>query len=200
MIEVNRKIIFAVLALAVVLLATPYVGTVFAGKGQTSQSFEYFYKEWPLSTDGPDAHASPRGSELVDYRTFHGRDTTHDSPILEYAITIGGNVEDRFIMIWREGRCDYEYNAKTMICIHKATEKMTLSDGTVQGTVILSIIEKIDFASPTMDCEGTFVGFGTGAFEDVKIVSTTSSELVEDEVWSYCLYVTVAGTVMGWPD
>ena len=193
-----------VLALAVVLLATPYVETVFAGKGQTRQSFEFLWKEWPLSTDGPDAHGSPRGLEGADFRTFHGRDTTHDSPLLDYAITIGGNLEDRFTITGREGGCEYEFNSKTMMVIHRGTETLTLSSGvTVQGAIVLSITEKIDWS--TMQSEGTFVGFGTGVLEGVKIVGTASSGIVGwtdfggDIGWIPILGITLAGTVMGWP-
>ena len=197
----NKKMLGVFVSLlAVVLLASLLVGTVFAGKGQTRQSFELSYKEWPISTNGPDSHASPKGSEGADVRTFHGRDCTHDSPILESAITIGVIPEERFTITGREGGCNYEFNSKTMMVIHRATENLTLSsDQTVRGTIVLSIIEKIDWASLTMDCEGTFVGFGTGIFEDVKIVGTTSSGLVDDLVWGYCIQITLAGTVMGWP-
>jgi len=193
-----KKTTVAVLALAVVLLISPLIGTVFAGKGQTRKSFEYYYEEWPIATDGPDAHASPRGA--VDYRTFHGRDTTHDSPLLDYAITIDGNLEERFTITLREGGCDYEFNAKTMMVIHRATETLTFGS---YGIIVLSIIEKIDFS--TMASEGTFVGFGTGIFEDVKIVGTSSSGVVGSTDFGGdigvvpILGVTIAGTVMGWP-
>jgi len=192
-----KKTTVVVLALAVVLLVSPLIGTVFAGKGQTKESFEYYYEEWPLSTDGPYAHASPRGA--VDYRTFHGRDTTHDSPLLTYAITVDGNLED-FIITEREGTCDYEFNAKTMIVIHRATETLTFGSN---GIIVLSVIEKIDYS--TMVSEGTFVGFGTGIFEDVKIVGTSSSGVVGSTDFGGdigvvpILGVTLAGTVMGWP-
>lgn len=39
----NRKILLAVLALAIVLLATPMVGLVQAGKGQTKQDFNLVF-------------------------------------------------------------------------------------------------------------------------------------------------------------
>ena len=202
---VKKKLLAIVLALAVVLLATPFVGMVQAGKGQTRQSFEFFWKEWPFSTDGADAHGSPRDLEGADYRTFHGRGTSHDSPLLEYAITIGGNLEERFTVTGREGGCDYEFNSKTMMVIHRGTETLTLSSGvTVQGAIVLSITEKIDWS--TMQSEGTFVGFGTGAFGGVKIVGTASSGIVGwtdfggDIGLVPILGITLAGTVMGWPD
>lgn len=201
---ISRKLLAIVLALAIVLLASPMIGTVFAGKGQTRQSFEFFWKEWPFSTDGAGAHGSPRGLEGAIYRTFHGRDTSHDSPLLEHAITIGGNLEERFTVTGREGGCDYEFNSQTMMVIHRGTETLTLSSGeTVQGTIVLSIIEKINWG--TMQSEGTFVGFGKGAFEEVRIVGAASSEIVG---WTDfggemglvpILGITLTGTVMGWP-
>lgn len=197
----NKKILFSVIALALILLVSPMIGTVFAGKGQTKQSFEFIYQEHPISTDGPDAHASPR--EAIDFRTFHGRDTTHDSPILEYTITIADKLEERFTITGREGGCDYEFNSKTMMVIHRATETLTLSSGvTIQGTIVLSIIEKIDWS--TMQSKGTFIGFGTGLFKDLKIVGTTSSEIIYWDEPNYnpnemVLEITDLGTVMGWP-
>ena len=44
MIEVNRKILSTVLALVAVRLATPMVGTVWAGKGQTKQHYEFLLR------------------------------------------------------------------------------------------------------------------------------------------------------------
>jgi hypothetical protein len=193
-IEVN-KIAVVVIALAVVLLVSPLIGTVFAGKGQIKQSFDFSYKEYPMYTDGPDSHASPKGSEGADQITFHGRGTTHDSPILEYTLAIGGvSIEAPFT---KEGGCDYDFNSKTMMVIHRATETLTFGR---YGTIVLSIIEKIDFS--TMVSEGTFVGFGTDGFKDVKIVGKSSSMIVDFdyELGVPILGITHTGTIMGWPD
>jgi len=199
----NRKLLAIVLALAVVLLVSPMVGTVFAGKGQTRQSFELVYQEHPISADGPDSHASPKGSVMgVDLRTFHGRDCTHLSPILLSTLEIGGTVEQ--FTITKQGGCNYDFNAQTMMVIHRATETLTLSfEGTTYGTIVLSIIEKIDWS--TMQSEGTFIGFGTDYFEDVKIVGKISTQIV---YWDFpdfdpnemILELTYVGTVMDWPD
>ena len=199
--EIRGKLLLLVLALAVVLLATPLVGTVFAGKGQTRQSFELIYQEHPLSVDGPDSHPSPKNFvELgVDLRTFHGRDCTHLSPILESTLTVGDTVEQ--FTITKQGGCNYDFNAKTMMVIHRATETLTLSfEETVYGTIVLSIIEKIDWS--TMQSEGTFIGSGTGLFKDVKIVGAISSGIVFWDAFDpsqMILELTYTGTVMGWP-
>jgi hypothetical protein len=193
----NKKLLGLVLSITfLAMLVTPAM----AGKGQKRQSFEFSFKEYPLSTDGPDSHAGPKGSMLgLDLRTFHGRDCTHDSPILEYVINIA-DIPTSYTITGREGGCNYEFNSKTMIVIHKSTETLTLSNSeTDQGTIILSIKEKIDWASPTFDTEGTFIGFGTGIFEDVKITGTTTTHLIDDVTWGYCLEATLTGIVMGWP-
>ena len=47
---VNRKILVVVLALAIILLATPIVGTVMAGKGREKLDFTLYF-EAPMLTD-----------------------------------------------------------------------------------------------------------------------------------------------------
>jgi hypothetical protein len=193
----NKKLIgalFSILTLAIL------IAPVMAGKEQTRQSFQLVYQEHPLSTDGPDSHAGPVGSVLgVDLRTFHGRDCTHDSDILLSTLTIGGIAEE--YTIHKQGGCNYDFNSKTMMVIHRVTETLTLSfEGTTYGTIVLSIIEKIDWS--TMESEGTFIGSGTDMFEDVKIVGTISSEIVDWDAFDpnyMVLEITYIGTVMGWP-
>jgi hypothetical protein len=102
-----------------------------------------------------------------------------------------------------EGGCDFEINWKTGTVVHKVIETLTFG---IDDTMVLSIIEKINnYGSPTMDSEGTLVGFGTGIFEDVKIVATTASEIVgwtdfgPDVGYVPILGITHTGTIMGWP-
>ena len=199
--ELRRKILLASAAfLLVAMLTTPLVGTTLAGKGQTKQSFELFYKEYPFSTFGEESHASPKESEGMDYpdqRTFHGRDCTHDSPMLEHTLTIDGvSITAPFIKV---GGCDFEFNAKTWMVIHKATETLTFGS---YGTIVLSIIEEIDYS--TMMSEGTFVGYGKGGLEDVKIVGKSSSMIVDFADMGGqiipILGITHTGTIMGWSD
>ena len=193
----NKKILGIVIS---VLTLAILVAPVMAGKGQTRQSFELVYQEHPLSADGSDSHPSPKDSVLgVDLRTFHGRDCIHLSPILESTLFID-DTEEQFT-ITKQGGCNYDFNARTMMVIHRATETLTLSIGeTTYGTIVLSIIEKIDWS--TMESEGTFIGSGTDYFEDVKIVGLISSEIVFWDNFDpnqMILEITYSGIVMGWP-
>lgn len=203
----NKKVLGLVVSLLfVAALATPMVAPVMAGKGQTRQSFQLSRKEFPFFELGDESHASPTSSAGMDYpiqKTYHGRGNLHTSPMVwDIMLKIGGDEEDSPTSI--TGGCDFDINWKTGTIIHRVTETLTFDSS---GTIVLSIIEKIyNYGSPTMTSEGTLIGFGTGIFEDVKIVGTTSSEIVD---WidfgpgiGYVpvLEITHYGVIMGWPN
>ena len=133
----------------------------------------------------------------MDYptqKTFHGRNVVHSSPIWDVELKIGGVlVSDTFTV---SSGCDFEINWKTMMVVHKVTETLTFSD----GTIVLSIIEKINYN--TMESEGTIVGFGTENYADVKIKGTTTSGIVGFDIMGGqpvpILQINHLGTIMGW--
>ena len=178
----NRKILLTVLALATVLLATPYIGMVSAGKGQEKLYFKLYVVGSPNQDTGeirwtPDPATGPMK---------HGRDVewgttlvlqvkigseTYSPPDVSYSCVIDG-----------------DYNVATFIGHQRVRETITFYDGSeVVGTIEILNIGKLGE-------EGVvFTGHGTGALEGVKVKGTTWAVVLPP------LAVTREGTVMGWP-
>lgn len=191
-----------VLALAVVLLATPYVGTVMAVKGQDKLDFAlHFSNPLPLGY-GEGSHAGPVKSAGQDYpvqRTFHGRNMVHN--VFEGSINIGTSepleLNEDFTFS-SEGV--FDFNWKSMMAIVRLRETITFTG--IDGTIELSVVDRLDYI--TLNCEGTIEGHGTGALKDVKICGTTSGYMsgvmeVLPGVWMPVLTFDRVGTIMGWP-
>ena len=192
----NKKLVFLALVFSVLVVfnALPAL----AGYGQSRQSFSLSHKEYPFFELGEGSHAGPKWTAGMDYpiqKTYHGRNNIHTSPVWGIVMKIGGTSITSIISI--SSGCDFEINWKTMMVVHKATETVTFSD----GTIVLSIIERIDYS--TMESEGSIIGFGTGNYEDVKITGKTSSGIVGFDIIEGnpvpILQINHIGTIMGWP-
>lgn len=189
----NKKLVFLALVLSVLVVFN--VLPALAGYGQSRQSFSLSHKEYPFFELGEGSHAGPKWSAGMDYpiqKTYHGRNNIHTSDAWDIVLEIGGFSIDTENVIITSG-CDFEINWKTMMVVHKATETVTFDD----GTIVLSIIERIDYS--TMVSEGNIIGVGTGNYEDVKITGKTSSGIVGFGAEGPILQINHTGTIMGWP-
>jgi len=175
-IEVNRKVPLMVLTLAVVLLATPYVGMVQAGKGAENQYFKLYMEGMTVGPPG---------------RVWESDGVVH---LREYSWDITGAFElwigdDSPILLSPadySGYLDINLNTKTGALTLTVHEAITVSGGTIE-------IMSVDKMSAGVG-NGMFVGHGTGALEGVKVAGTTFG--VETEAGNF---ITREGTVMGWP-
>ena len=191
----NRKLLAIVLALAVVLLATPMLGTVMAGKGQDRLSFKLLFQGLPV---GGDVWES-------DGNTIH-RDTVFVL-LGDYYVQIGdgGAVEDiTKEYLEYEGLMNYvthttpeefyTVNVKEVISIYSSTMH---NENTLRGTLEITAI-----GDNRGGHGGNFAGHGTGEFEGVKILGNSNPlEIVGGNPDPPFIYVqlTRLGTVMGWP-
>ena len=205
---VKRKLLLTVLALAIVLLATPIIGTVMAGKGQEKLDFTLYF-EAPMLTDfDPQGlgHAGPKKSAGQDYpiqKTYHSKGISQD--VLTSQLTIDGNDVSHMSFA---SECGFEFNWHTMTASLKTKEKVEFMDGTIE----LKLVETAYY--DILDFKGTFVRHGTGGLKGVKIIGTTSGgmkmiEIAPDEwvpemveiapnVWVPVMAFEREGTVMGW--
>lgn len=185
----NRKILLTVLALATVLLATPYIGMVSAGKGQEKLDFELYIVGLPDYGTG-----ESRRTPDPDGPFNHGRDVEW-LPVDVLEVTIGSNpyyppdVSYSCII-------DADYNTVTFIGHQRVRETITFyEDSVVVGTIEILTIGKLG------DEGVVFTGHGTGTLEGVKVHGTTSGEIMDwpDGPPGFRLSIARWGTVMGWP-
>jgi len=196
---VNRKILLTVLALAVVLLATPYVGMVHAGKGQSKLDFRLVI----VGTYGP-----PIDRELLAGSTAHywglsfyafPWPPTYPALVLE----IGG--------VPVEGTLSYagdlytNENLKNGASSIKVIETITVEG---RGTLEIQAMGNVE-QGQGVGAGIHFNGFGTGEFAGAKVSGITESLVVIGMMPTGqpppapaevpVLQVTRVGTVMGWP-
>jgi hypothetical protein len=178
-IEVNRKILLIVLALAVILMATPYIGMVQAYGRQDDHKL-YFKLYLEGVTKGPPA----KGPWVTSDGFTHIRG-------LPWIVT--GAFE-----VWIG-------NAAPISLPPTAYSGYLDLDISPTGFITLSVHEKITFAggtlkivtAETMQGEsggGTFFGQGTGALDDAKLKGTSAAVSI-----SGVNYITREGTVRDWP-
>jgi hypothetical protein len=186
---VNRKILATVLALAVVLLATPYIGMVNAGKGQEKLYFKLYIVGLPDYSTGEIRHTPDPDNGPFN----HGRDVEW-LPVDVLEVTIGSTTyypDD----VSYSNVLDADYNTETLVGHQRIRETVTFNDisggmGTIEIWAIGSLA-KVGVV---------FTGHGTGALEGVKVEGTTWAELISwPGVPPVRLAVTREGTVMGWP-
>jgi len=94
---VNRKILLKALTLAVILLATPYVGMVSAGKGEEKLSIEFIVGSSVGEYDPGKIWYSPQNVEsFLDARVVHYRDQGWGVDSTGFLITVdeGGPFEE----------------------------------------------------------------------------------------------------------
>ncbi len=174
----NRKILLSVLVLACVLLATPYIGLVSAGKGETKQDFMFV----TTGNDGPGPNTK---GWIADESIFQARDWVW-YPIT-WAVKVGGVTIPSVSYV---SSMDMMLDLATGHGTVRVTDTITFADG---STLVLMTAETMtDWGRPGMVGEGSFVGHGTGSLEGVQVVGTTSFVYGD-------LGPTRVGTVMGWP-
>lgn len=171
-----------VLALAVVLLATPLVGTAIAGKGQ-----EKLYYEMNVTILAYD---------LVDVQTAPPEGAPPNVVILTLLETYS---EDFSLQIGSETFYpDRSAEVRAILYTHQtfmiATVSETYTFDGVDGTIEIMLAGKTnDYGTPDAMSEMVVVGHGTGYFKGVKIMAEGHNELGNAD---HKIHV---GTIMGWP-
>jgi hypothetical protein len=192
-IEVNRKILLVVLALAAVLLATPYIGMVSAipGAEKNNDKFEFFQLVVSGSTSGEFDKIWTNPPDVLPPITVHARGggwITGDT----IELTIGSVT---YTKTSSPVRVDYsttfDYNGVLKDGV--PTIKIRLLDIVtvyVNDVAVGTLVLKITAVGGPSGYSGTIVGYGTEAFEGVHISAIDS--VVPPS------YVRI-GTIQGWP-
>ena len=205
--EAKRKLLLTILALALVLLVTPFVGTVIAGKGQDRLSIRF-----ELGPGGSGAYDEakmwncPKKVPLTEYtRVFQMRGGTWGDPA-EHA---------GFLIVVDETDLDIEFDDDDIrySCSYDATLRNAFYGQEVLPYVIMNIrvrdtweIENVGFIEIlTVDKaydyanlyegthgEGSFVGHGVINGQNIKLSGATILEIGESVPHR-------EGMVMGWP-
>ena len=177
----------AALFLIVAILATPLVGTVIAGKGQEKLDFVFhingasIYGSWDkLVMSPPEDPISihVKGQEYAgDFFVEIGLAGTVETIATEF---IDYDCELQYVYFFETSRVN-GILVKEVISIYG--DGVVHDETTFRGTLELS---------GTGQGQSSFVGFGTGEFEGVKVKGFT-----EDTVPN--MVMDRVGTVMGWP-
>ncbi len=178
----NRKVLLTVLVLAAVLLATPYIGVVHAGKGQTKLYYEFFLQGVDLEDAVP---------KLTKSNILQVRDTGYQATFI--AVKVGGTWyypdPDSY-----SASMDLTLDLDTMHLMIRVHEAFAMPGG---GIITQDCAEMVtnygDFAN--MAGGGNFVGFGSGALKGAKIQGTTGFA-----VTTFGPGLDRVGTIMGWPE
>jgi hypothetical protein len=203
---VKKKILVAVL-LAAVMLATPFIGTVMAGKGQEKLSIRF-----ELGAAAPDAsypliRNSPKKIELPEFgRITHFRDADWGSPEL---------LED-FMIVVDEGGLDIEIENDdiTYTCSYDAefhsmnypelppyvilnirvSETWVIDSDDYEGYIEIQTVDRVyDYVGVFEGThgEGSLVGHGVINGQNIKLSGKTTLEGSSTP--------SREGMVMGWP-
>jgi hypothetical protein len=193
--EVKRKILLTVLALAIVLLATPFVGTVMAGKGQEKLDFLLHMEgatvpppEKGWVTNGGIQHSHNLAWEIREAFYIEigeaGAVETIPKEELSYSgilvVTMVNTKQGWFVTQVRETITIYTDDTKT---VERGTiEILTLGTNPAGNGAVVN-------------------GFGTGEFEGVKIMGTTTASMMinPSPPPDALLVLDRVGIVMGWP-
>ena len=176
----NRKILFTVLVLAAVLVATPYIGIAHAGKGQTKQYYEFFLQG--TSGAGPDTTIKLTKDNILQIRNY-----VYTASFIE--VTVGETIYHPDPASYT-CTMDFTLDENTATLYARIHETFTVAGGTISQQTA----EVVTDYGTLFNGGGNFVGFGSGTLEGVKIQGTTSFAMTTlgpglDRV----------GTVMGWP-
>jgi hypothetical protein len=192
---VKRKVLVTVLALALVLLATPFVGIVMAGKGQEKLDFLLHMEgttvpppEKGWVTNGGIQHAHNLEWEIREAFYIEigeaGAVETIPKEELSYSgilvVTMVNSKQGWFVTQVRETITIYTDDTKT---VERGTiEILTLGTNPAGNGAVVN-------------------GFGTGEFESVKIIGRTSASMMPNSSPppDALLVLDRMGTVMGWP-
>ena len=210
-IEVKSKVLVAVLALAVVLLATPMLGTVMAGKGQTKVSFKLVL----VGTYGAPAIEKEVGQsvhilDMPFYALGWSGSEDYPTPYAPLVLEIDGvpivdplSYEGMMKVIWSEvpeGKSGGQPNTVIMV-----DEIITIGEA---GTIVLQVKGNNQNAGngEKAGAGDNFIGFGTDDFEGVKIQGSSPGGPVQVGEMEVAPGVILpisklerVGTVMGWP-
>ena len=202
----NRKLLAIVLALAVVLLATPMLGTVMAGKRQEKLSIKFTVGSYDPSTQMVEkGWNSPKKVEFPAYGRithFRGGDWGDPEAHVGFMIVVdeGGANEETFddediaySCIWDVNYRNAAYGDEMALPYVVATIKVR-ETWEIEGRGYMEIIttDKISDALSLyegMSSEGSFVGHG---MIDGQMVKLSGDSMFDGDVYR-------VGTVMGWP-
>ncbi len=161
------------------ILAAPMVGMGQAGKGQTKQYFEFYLERASPSGPGPDSK-----TWTTEDGVLQGRGWLFFAGFKE--VTVGGMT---LTPVDYSCTMDLTIDLATGNGAIKIRETIVFADG---GALAIQTAETLSgYNTPDYSAGGSFVGFGSGTLEGVKVQGKTGmGGGIIDRV----------GTVMGWPD
>jgi hypothetical protein len=176
----NKKILLTVFALAVVLLATPYIGMAHAGKGETKQYYEFYLKG--SYGPGPDTKSWTTKDNILQVRNL-----VFTASYIE--VTVGGTTYHPDVASY-SCTMDFTLDLNTATLYARIHESYAIAGGTInQQTAEVAT----GYGTPAMAGGGSLVGFGSGALEGVKIQGTSGYDFTSG------FALDRVGTIMGWP-
>jgi len=184
-IMVKSRILLTVLALVVVLLATPYIGMAYAGKGQTKETFTLTMMGGPI----PGTSRASGNSDIVQTRGegsfayYIEIDIGTNPPVFPDPALYSACVDSMMDTVAGDGTV-------------RVKETIVFADG---STFVITASEKFTgLVAPytSYSGSGSFEGHGTGALAGVKVQGTTNGYISLE----YGMVNVRVGTVMGWPD
>jgi hypothetical protein len=192
--------------LVVVMLTTPLVGTVMAGKGQTKVDFRFVlvgtYDEPAIiKLVGQSEHYLDMPFVATGWWGSEDYPDTYPPLVLE----IDGEAIDPALLSYT-GMMKAISSNKNDNGVIMVDEIITIGDGEggVAGTIVLQV-KGNNYATGNGGGD-SFIGFGTGAFEGVKIQGRTPDpplqvgEIEVPDVGTFPISLLErVGTVMGWP-
>ena len=211
--ETNKKKLVAIL-LAAVMLAIPLVGTVMAGKGQERVDFKFIL----VGTTGPGGETLVHGKS-VHYLMYPFIATgwpgseDYPTPYPPLQLIIDGQPIPPELLSY-EGyfpRVSFSQEAGNVALTVIETITIGDGDGGVAGTIVLKAKGNNPNTGNGVGFGNSFNGFGTGAYESVKIQGKTPDpaltvgemEVINPDTGEP-MVITISklervGTVMGWP-
>ena len=192
----NRKVLLVVLTLAVVLLATPFIGMVSAGKGQEKLSIRFKVGASSGTADPGRRWWSPHDSSpATGANSLHYRDTGWGIDSTGFLIVVdgGGSLEETFDDEDITYSCSYDLNMfftkyPDISATIKVSERWEIEG---RGYIETLAVETLHhYGTPDYYGQGTFVGHGE--IDGQKVI--LSGEAGASPTGPFRL-----GTVMGWP-
>lgn len=154
------------------MLATPFVGTVMAGKGQEKLDFVLYMEGTAVAP--PDKMWTTNGG-ILQIKGYHYGITDGD-----YWVEVDG---DKYYPTGYEGTLIISRNSKTGGMNVHVKESIKFADGTIEITVYDKTVDGVT--------EGTFTGIGTGSLAGVFVHGQCDGHSSSQ--------ITRPGVVMGWP-
>jgi hypothetical protein len=211
----NKKILVVFVGvLAVVMLATLLVGTVMAGKGQTRVSFRFVL----VGTYGPEGETLVHGksTHMFNYpfvATGWPGSEDYPTPYLPLELEIDGQPIPPELLSYEAYFPRVIWSEKGGNIVLTVIETITIGDGVggVAGTIVLNVKGNNYNTGNGVGSGDSFIGFGTGAYEGVKIQGRTPDGSVQvgemeviDPTTGEPILLPISklervGIVMGWP-